>query len=153
MIYSVSLGAFLTAETLLSSSSVPSFVLLYDFSLRLPSFVTHCSKPCRDTALTKHHQFECSPGCQSHGPWAGRLCPEYPGAQFLFAFPLQKACGCYYTCWCSVSLTSHLKHDQVLFSNRQSGIQPTSIRFICHVLLSASKQTGEKEVKVGIFQM
>lgn len=98
----------------------------------------HCSKPCHDRVVTKHHP---SPEA-AWLPVTGRLCPEYPdypGAEFLFAFPLQRARGCYYTCWCSVSLTSHLKHHQVL-----SGTQPTSISFICHVLLSASKQTAKR---------
>lgn len=97
--------------------------------------MTHCSKPYPGPVVTKHHQ---SPDA-AWLPSTARLCPEYPGAEFLFAFPFQRACGCYYTCWCSVSLTSHLKHHQVL-----SGIQPTSISFICHVLLSASKQTAKR---------
>lgn len=44
-------GLILTAEELLSSS-LPSLMLLHDFSC----FVTPCSKPCHDRAVTKHHQ-------------------------------------------------------------------------------------------------
>lgn len=65
--------------------------------------------------------------CQSLSTSADRHYPQCPQGKFLFAFPLQKACSCYYTCWCSVSLTSHLMYNQVLFFNRQSGVLPTKL--------------------------
>lgn len=151
-IYSVYFEAFLIVKKLLSSP-VTSFLLCYNFSGRLHlSWHTAPSPVMIQLNKASPSTLMCNPGCQSLATRADTRCPEYPWGEFLFAVPLQKACGCYCTCWCSESLTSHLMYDQVLFFSRQSGIQPASIRFICHVLLSASKQTGEKEVKVGIFK-